>query len=288
MKVLDNVDLSKKTTFHVGGVARKFYIPESQDELIETAEKLYNSEEGLYIISGGSNLIINDERVFPSVVSMSGCCCEMESLEDETFYIGASNRIQKVIHYLNELGYGGFEELIGLPALFGGIIYMNAGIGGKNNCLFTISDFVINVIAYDLKKHCIVKLDKSECNFSHRCSVFKNGEYLILGANIKPKKQDKSLSLQKIKKRQEFCKKRFEYGKGCFGTLFSKCTPKILKGVSILIKHIGDVSFAKNNANWLVNSGNATFKDTKALIRICSIAHRIVGKKTECEVVIWE
>ena len=49
------------------------------------------------------------------------------------FYIGASNRIQKVISFVNEKGYGGFEELVGLPAMFGGIIYMNAGIGGEKN-----------------------------------------------------------------------------------------------------------------------------------------------------------
>lgn len=59
-----------------------------------------------------------------------------------------------MISFVNEKGYGGFEELIGLPAISGGIIYMNAGIGGEKGSIFTISEFVNKIRAYDLKKNC--------------------------------------------------------------------------------------------------------------------------------------
>lgn len=288
MIILNNVDLRKKTTFHIGGVAQKFYIPENKNELIEIADRLYNANKKLYIISGGSNLLINDNRVFSDVISMSKACMELQDLDKGIFYIGASNKIQNVIKYLNNLGYGGFEELIGLPALFGGIINMNAGIGSKNNCLFTISDFIIDVLVYDLENHITIKMPKNECLFSHRDSLFKNGKYVILGATIKAYSIEKNILKQKIDKRKEFCREKFEYGKGCFGTLFSECNSKILKGISVVFKHAGDVSFGKNNSNWLVNNGEGTYKDSMKLIRACNFFHKIMRKKLQCEVVIWK
>ena len=150
MKLQKNVKLSTKTTFHVGGYAKNFYIPESEKELIDIVTELYEKEEMIYLLSGGSNLLINDQRQFESVISMKDACTELVNIGNGSFYIGASNRIQRVITFVNEYGYGGFEELIGLPAMFGGIVCMNAGIGGENSTLFTISEFIKYVKVYDL------------------------------------------------------------------------------------------------------------------------------------------
>jgi len=81
-------------------------------------------------------------------------------------------------------GYGGFEGLVGLPALFGGIIYMNAGLGGKNGTQFTISEFIDTVKVWDMDERKVVEFDRSQCEFSHRKSVFQEGHYVILGAVI--------------------------------------------------------------------------------------------------------
>ena len=54
-----NVDLSKKTTFHVGGIAKNYYIPENSDEMLEILCKLKDTD--FKIISGGSNILINDK-----------------------------------------------------------------------------------------------------------------------------------------------------------------------------------------------------------------------------------
>ena len=62
MEVICNESLKKYTTIKIGGIAKRLYIPESTDELIELINKLNSSK--LYIISGGSNLLINDEKVF--------------------------------------------------------------------------------------------------------------------------------------------------------------------------------------------------------------------------------
>ena len=266
MIILNNEPLSKRTTFHIGGTAEKLYIPESEEELIQVSKDIYDRDHRVYVISGGSNLLINDDRAFPEVVCMAKACRELEQLHDGVFYIGASVRIQKAISFVNSFGYGGFEELIGLPALFGGIIYMNAGIGRESAPLFTISEFVDSVRALDLKTGETVTLTAEECRFGRRTSVFKNGQYIILGAQITCRATDRDDAASRIQKRREHCHKSFEYGKGCFGSCFMRFKGPILRTLSALykkgiLKYSGKVRFANNNANWLVNEGGGTYKD---------------------------
>ena len=293
MIILNNEPLSKRTTFHIGGTAEKLYIPESEEELIQVSKDIYDRDHRVYVISGGSNLLINDDRAFPEVVCMAKACRELEQLHDGVFYIGASVRIQKAISFVNSFGYGGFEELIGLPALFGGIIYMNAGIGRESAPLFTISEFVDSVRALDLKTGETVTLTAEECRFGYRTSVFKNGQYIILGAQITCRATDRDDAASRIQKRREHCHKSFEYGKGCFGSCFMRFKGPILRTLSALykkgiLKYSGKVRFANNNANWLVNEGGGTYKDAMTIINRCKKLHKLAFQKLECEVIIWD
>ncbi len=293
MIILNNEPLSKRTTFHIGGTAEKLYIPESEEELIQVSKDIYDRDHRVYVISGGSNLLINDDRAFPEVVCMAKACRELEQLHDGVFYIGASVRIQKAISFVNSFGYGGFEELIGLPALFGGIIYMNAGIGRESAPLFTISEFVDSVRALDLKTGETVTLTAEECRFGRRTSVFKNGQYIILGAQITCRATDRDDAASRIQKWREYCHKSYEYGKGCFGSCFMRFKGPILRTLSALykkgiLKYSGKVRFANNNANWLVNEGGGTYKDAMTIINRCKKLHKLAFQKLECEVIIWD
>ena len=292
MLVQKNVLLAEKTTMKIGGYTNSLFIPESEEELIQTVQEIYNREHHVYILSGGSNLLINDNKHFDEIVYMKFACSEMTNLGDGRFYIGASNRIQKVISYVNDFGYGGFEGLIGLPTMFGGIIYMNAGLGGATNPLFTISDFIVNVRAWDMQEKKLVELDVSQCEFSHRKSIFHANQYVILGATIHLEKLPPEEVAKAKEERLKFCKDNFEYGKGCFGTCFSGATYKILKLVSIMDQILrlgrGRITFGKHNKNWLVNQGNGKFEDAIRIINMCKLAHRMCLRKIECEVIIWE
>lgn len=293
MILLNNVSLKKKTTFKIGGVANCFFIPESEQELVEKTYEIYKKNGTVYIISGGSNLLINDEKVFESVISMEKACIGFENLGNGRFFVGASHRIQSVIHKVNECGYGGFEELVCLPAMFGGVIYMNAGIGRESAPLFTISEFVESVKTFNLKSGKIVDVSNEECDFGHRHSIFKNNEYVILGATIKCKSIDKEEASRKIMNRRKHCKENFEYGHGCFGSCFSKFNGPLLRVLSMLykkhiLKYSGEIRFANNNANWLVNDGDGTYKDAIRLIGQCKKLHSALHQDICCEVVIWD
>ena len=242
MKLIENYHLKKATTFKVGGFAKKLFIPENEEELAQIVGQLVSSGENLYILSGGSNLLINDMKEFEFVISMEKACLELNYIGNGVFYIGASNRIQRVIRFMNIIQYGGIEELFGLPAMFGGIIYMNAGIGAKEKSLFTISQFIKRVKVIDIKDIELKWLDCCQCEFSHRSSIFQNGRYVILGAEVAMFPQSIEISEQRISERIRYCKENQIWGKGCFGTVFSEANWRLLKMVSIIGKHINIIS----------------------------------------------
>lgn len=284
----ENINLASKTTFKIGGIAKKFYIPESDEDIINLVKQLKSNNEEFYILSGGSNLLINDEKVFTNVIYMEKIDTTIEKKENGSFYIGTSNRIQKVIREVNKQGYGGFEELFCLPAMFGGIIYMNAGIGGRNNVKFNISDFIIRVKALDIDREEIIYLEKKECNFSYRNSIFKNGKYIILGAEIKLDKQDIEISNDRIEKRKEFCKNKQEWGKGCFGSCFSCASGILLRVIALFYHNKKGIKVSKNNSNWLVNDGTGKYKQAISIINKNKFLHKLFHKRIETEVIIWE
>lgn len=291
MVIQNDVHIGAKTTMKIGGYADQFYVPENEEELTAIAQEIYDKNGQVYILSGGSNLLVNDRR-FAQVVYMHAACPEMTDLGEGRFYIGASNRIQKVISFVNDAGYGGFEELVGLPAFFGGVIYMNAGIGGAKNGLFTIGDFVESVRFWDFAEKKQVEIPKEQCGFGHRTSAFQQRPGVILGAVIQCPQRDLEEAKSRKEARLRRCKEQFEYGKGCFGTCFMKANGKILKLVSACDKVCklgkGRVTFGKTNKNWLVNQGGGTFRDAMRIINACKRAHRLCGREAQCEVVIWE
>lgn len=283
MNTRENEMLDKYTTLKIGGIAEKFYIPESEDELISLIKKI---KDRYYILSGGSNLLINDSKKFKHVIDISKLDNKIIDRGNGKFYCGSSVRIQKFIKEINKEGYGGIEELISLPARVGGIIYMNAGIGGRKKPLFNISDYIDTV--YVIYKGEKKTLKKDECMFEYRKSIFNNDEYIILGADFVFSKQNEELSKERIEKRLKKCKQIFDYSGGNCGTVFSKSNGKIMTILKWLGLRKGNVSYSRKRGNWIISGPNARYKDMIYLINICKILHRICLQSIELEIIIWE
>lgn len=286
MDMRTDVALAPLTTFRVGGTARRLWIPEGESEVSELLAS--GGLESPLVLGGGSNLLIDDQAEFADVISAKKADERFESLGDGLFYVGASNSILSVIRNLNELGYGGFEELCCLPAQFGGCVVMNAGIGGKGRQRFSLSDFIVSVRVCYVDDGRIEEIPANQCDYSYRKSAFQRGGCVVLGATILCPLQSKELSSKRIAARRSWVKANQEWGKGCFGSCFSEYTPAILRLCRLLVTSGSSVRVAKNNSNWLINDGEATFRDAKRIIDRCLLAHRIARRPIELEVRVWE
>lgn len=274
MVVLTNEDLCKHTTMKLGGKANHFYIPENEDELMQLISSLDRAKR--YIISGGSNLLINDKKTFKNVISLRDVDNRIIDLGQGKYYVGASVRIQKFIRVAQQNEYGGLEFLFSVPGMVGGLVVMNAGRGKVWNQ--NISNYILSVRVLKDKK--IMELTKEECGFDYRTSRFLTEDTIVLGVTLQLNKDNKQHIEELITERMDAVKNSQDRGLPNFGSVFYNSNAKIM---SILMRlAIGNKSgihFSKITPNWMVNEGKGTFQEAISLINIVKALHKLFHKE---------
>lgn len=279
MKIKNNVSLKEYTTLKIGGIAKNFYIVETEKDLKEVMSLV---DEEIYIIANGSNILINDKKVFNNVIYMNEFKKIINTNNDITT-VSASVKIQELINYINKNEQGGIEYLYSVPATVGGAIYMNAGRGKQYNK--SISDYLVNVRVFDGKE--IITLRKEECEFKYRESIFKKKDWIILEADFKFDYMTIEESTKIKKERIEYSKKIQDINNKNAGSVFRKSNMRIMNK----LKGIGwknGVAYSKKTINWFNNNGNGTYKQAKFLIIITRILHRLFFKEIELEYIEWK
>lgn len=281
MRIINNENLGKYTTIKIGGYVNKMYFPQNYEELMS----LLKDGKGDYILGGGSNLLIDDNKIFDSVVCLRDFNLNIESLGNGEYIVGAGVRLQSLINHINKDGYGGIEYLFSVPGLVGGAVCMNAGRGKKYNQ--TISDYIIEVTAVHNGKETI--LSKSECEFNHRTSIMKKtGDYIVTSVRMKFPIQDVETSKKLKEERLALCKERQDNSKPNFGSVFVDANSSIMRIVKRLGLRHKNVHFSTKTENWIIKEQGGTYQDALKVIKRVTWMHRIVGKKVHCEVVIWD
>jgi UDP-N-acetylmuramate dehydrogenase len=285
MIILNNVLLKNYTTIRIGGVAKKLYFPESEIDLKDLLAQ--NRGKQIYILGGGSNLLINDEKTFEKVIYLKELDKRIVKLEGGEYYVGASVFLPKLIKNINKDGYGGIEYLFSVPALVGGSVFMNAGRGRKHN--LAISDYIEEVYTYNyvLNEKKIYK--KNECDFSYRSSRFKNENVIILGVTFKFDAFPKEELDSRRKERISLIKKGQDSSGYSFGSVFKKNNRYIMQLVKLFSIGCKDgVSFSSKTSNWIIHKGDGTFKQAVKIISIVEKLHKLLFQKIEKEVIIWK
>lgn len=276
ISIAKGASLNRMTTFKMGGKVARMWEPIRGNNLAGLPRP-----RGVYrVISGGSNLLVS-ERTFIDVISMKKYDDTILDLGGGKFKIGASVRIQKLISFLNENGYGGIEPLVSIPGMLGGLICMNASVPSANTC---ISDYLESVDAFDGEQ--ILSITKNDCKFGYRSSIFQNGHLLILGAVFRFPKQDVSISEGIIQNRLSKCRQNQDNSAPNFGSVFSSCSPKAMSTIRDRGLTVGAVSFSKKTNNWLLNNGGS-FQDACSVLGKAMIINKLYAKRAKFEVRIW-
>lgn len=281
MKVLKGVRLEEYTTFRMGGICENLYFPESEEQLVCLMNQL---GELPYLLGGGSNLLIHDQKVFNHVVCMKNMQQAIQSMGAGRYKVSASVPLQKLIRTIHEDGYGGIEYLFSVPGLVGGAVVMNAG-RGRDYCK-SISDYVESVTVLEQGKR--KSLSKEECCFAYRNSVFKGSEMVILSVVFCFEKGEKADLDAACRQRTELVKKVQDTSAPNFGSVFSQCDLDIMKR---LCEEAADseslVRYSSKTVNWMLNKGG-DFEAAMDCILKAEQLHQMEGKECTREVIVWE
>jgi UDP-N-acetylmuramate dehydrogenase len=123
----------------------------------------------MFILGGGSNLVIADGGVRGLVVRMAVRGMTFEPEDAATRLVaGAGEPWDPIVAAAVERGLAGLECLSGIPGTVGGTPIQNVGAYGQE-----VAGTIDSVTAYDRTERVIRTLAASECFFSYRMSRFK-------------------------------------------------------------------------------------------------------------------
>jgi len=176
MEIQQNVALAPLTTLGVGGCARFFVEAETVGDVEEAVGFARGRELPLFVLGGGSNLLVSD-RGWDGLVLQVGIL-GIEEPSRTIVDVGAGVDWDELVAHCGARNFGGIECLSGIPGSVGGTPVQNVGAYGQE-----VSETIVSVLAFDLGENWVRELKAAECGFSYRSSIFntsQRGRYIIL------------------------------------------------------------------------------------------------------------
>ncbi len=179
MQLQENVPLAPLTTLRVGGPARYFAEARTLAEVSEAVAFSYSKELPLFVLGGGSNLVISDAGWNGVVLKVAITGIEERRQDGKSlFEAGAGEEWDKFVARTVARNCAGVECLSGIPGSVGGTPVQNVGAYGQE-----VAETIESVLALDLRDGQIRELCNDACGFSYRTSIFNStqrGRYIIL------------------------------------------------------------------------------------------------------------
>jgi len=179
MQVQQNIPLAPLTTLKVGGPARFFTRAEEPGQVLEAVGWAEARKLPLFILGGGSNLVISDAG-WPGLVLQIAVAGITQSEQDgkQVFAIGAGVEWDAFVEHAVRMDCGGVECMSGIPGTVGGTPIQNVGAYGQE-----VSETIRQVEVLDLSSKTVRVLSNEQCGFSYRSSIFnqsERGHFIVL------------------------------------------------------------------------------------------------------------
>lgn len=179
MKILENILLAPYTTFKIGGPAKYFCVVKDQFDALEAHELAREKNLKVFVLGGGSNVLISDEGFNGLVIKVENKGVEVlhEDQSSIILKIASGENWDEVVKFAVKNNWWGIENLSHIPGSTGAIAVQNVGAYGQE-----ASNLIKSVTVFDKETRQILELDNASCGFLYRKSIFNTkskGKYII-------------------------------------------------------------------------------------------------------------
>lgn len=272
-RLLLDEPMSKHTTFRVGGPADYFVMPKCAEEVQKTVALCRQFDMPYYVIGNGSNLLVSDKGYRGVVLQIYK---EMNQIQvvGTTIRAQAGALLSKVGSVALEAELTGFEFAAGIPGTVGGAVVMNAGAYGGE-----MKDILKSATVLSLDGR-VCTLYNSELELGYRTSVIAKKEYIVLEAIYALQVGDEESIRGKMDelKGQRVTKQPLEFPSA--GSTFKRpegyFAGKLIQDAGLRGFQVGGAQVSEKHCGFVINTGNATASDVKALIE--AVSDRVLEK----------
>ncbi len=179
MQMEENKTLAPFTTFGIGGPARWFVEATSEDEIVEATAWARKRGLVLFVLGGGSNLLVSDAGFDGLVlrVGLRGIDVSGGELVQRIYRVAAGEDWDGFVQRTVQDNCAGVECLAGIPGTVGGTPVQNVGAYGQE-----VASAIHCVRVFDLEHRAFVEFAAAECGFAYRCSRFNStdrGRFIV-------------------------------------------------------------------------------------------------------------
>lgn len=220
-----------------------------------------------YLIGSCNNILIGQN---PPPLAKLSKKFDYIKIEDNKLVIGAATPSGKIFSFCKKHDIANFEFLSHLPGTLGGLVHMNAGLKE-----YEIFNHLLCV------KTCKGVLEKKDIDYGYRYTKIDS---FILEATLELEYGFDKTKVELFKKMRQNQPSLPSAG-SCFKNPKNDYAGRLIEAVGLRGFRVGGAEFSKEHANFLVNTGDATFED--AIFLIEEAKKRVYEKfdiKLECEI----
>ena len=275
--------LKNHTTFKIGGNCIALVEPKEVSDIVEAIKICRENNIKFFVIGNGSNLLVPDEGYNGVIIKLKSEF-SMIKVEGESLIVHSGAKLSEVYPVAYENSLTGFEFASGIPGTIGGAIFMNAGAYGGE-----MKDIVEFVEVLDLDNFELKQLKNEDLDFSYRKSIIQRKNYIVTSIKLKLKKGNKeeiNAVYEDLRDRRN-SKQPLNFGSA--GSTFKRpeghFASKLIEDAGLKGYHINDAWVSEKHSGFIVNKGNASYKEIMELIEyVQKVVFEKFGVKLETEV----
>lgn len=257
-----NISLSNYTSWRVGGMAEKLYLPIDLNDLIAFIQTIPR-ETPIFFIGLGSNLLIRDKGIPGTVIITQGGLNQLSVVKDNLVRAEAGVACAQMARFCARNALGGVEFLAGIPGTIGGALAMNAGCHDGETW-----EYVEKVETIDQEGRHHIRF-KQDYQIGYRTVTFPLQEWFVAGYfRLHPVQKEHSIEkIRQLLDRRLATQPIDEPNCGSvFRNPLNEHSGRLIESCGLKGFTIGGASVSTKHANFIINQGNATASDIETLI----------------------
>ena len=265
------ISLARYTSFRIGGPADALVQVDTVEALQHVCALAAEHAIPLFILGGGSNLLIRDGGIRGIVVAMRGTFrthrvqpCPT-SPETALVYAGAGCPFSRLAMQLAQQGWSGLEFAYGIPGTLGGAMVMNAGtyLGDVRQVLVAARML--------LRDGQVCELPVQDLGLRYRGSSYPAGA-MLMQATLRLQQGDRETMVATMheshKRRQSTQPLWLPNAGSIFKNPPETAAARLIDELGLKGTRIGGAMISPVHANFVVNVDHATAADVEALVAL--------------------
>ena len=264
LKYACRTNTSKLSSIRVGGTVEILVEPHSAEEYLDVLRFLYLERVSHIVLGGLSNTLVATD-LYEGVVVSTRALRRIEVSESEV-YAECGVSLASLMSVAARCGLGGAEQLWLIPGTVGGAVRGNSGAHG-----LCIADVIKHADVFFAENGSVERLSGAELEFSYRSSLLKHtGGAYLLSATLSLNQCELMDILARRRKYLAMRQASQPIDKPSLGSVFKRCNG-ISAGYYIELAGLkgarfGGASISEKHAGFIVNDGNADWRDVVALV----------------------